>query len=103
MLKEDALLDILTSVSAEADLLNPATPQGSAFLWLVNSSSFDPCTYPTVEQRFALATFFESTSGSTWRDNTKWLSDAPECDWSGTLCSDGYIQELTLSKFCSFF
>jgi hypothetical protein len=98
--KSDALLDILTPVSSEAALTDPATPQGSAFAWLANSPDFDPCTYPTVEQRFALATFYQSTAGSTWRKNEDWLTELSECEWFGATCSnDGYIQELSLSKF----
>ena len=55
----------------------------------------DPCTYGTVEQRYALATFFYSTNGSGWDNSDGWLVESNECAWSGIKCDgDNRVIEL---------
>lgn len=100
--REEGLLDILRNVSSVDDLLNPASPQGAAFNWMLVGDPLlvDPCTYPTVEQRYSLAVFYESTGGLNWRNNAGWLSGDNECLWFGITCnSDGFVESMGLSKY----
>ena len=39
----------------------------------------------------ALVTFYESTSGDEWKQNTGWLSVANPCDWWGVACETGHV------------
>jgi hypothetical protein len=89
--RSEAMLSILSEVTDEQKLLQPNSPQGVAYLWIIDGDQamVDPCTYPTVKQRFALATFFYSTGGSFWTSETRWLSAANECLWMGVNCDDG--------------
>jgi hypothetical protein len=50
------LLDTLIEVSNADDLLDPATPQGSAFSFILNDTlvGADVCAYGTIEQRYGL-------------------------------------------------
>ena len=36
---------------------------------------------PQSVQRFALATLFFATNGTTWQGSDKWVTEAPTCDW----------------------
>jgi hypothetical protein len=68
------------------------TPQYRAFEWLVN----DPLlgTFPDwrLRQRFALASLFYSTSGSSWINNDGWLSySIHECQWYSLESFDSFI------------
>ena len=91
----------------EASLLDDAsTPQGMAFRWILDTdpAQIDPCKYPTLEQRYALATFYYSTNGDDWTNTNAWLSGANECTWLGVKCDeDSLVDELgaggELSKF----
>lgn len=89
--RSEAMLSILSEVSDEMKLLQPNTPQGVAYLWMLDGDSamVDPCTYATVKQRFALASFFYSAGGNFWAFDTAWLSSANECEWMGVNCDDG--------------
>jgi hypothetical protein len=92
---------ILVQITDGPILTNPATPQGMAVRWILNEDplQIDPCTYPTVEQRYALATFYFSTSGDNWIVNTGWLSVAGECDWFGITCVDGKVTANIMGTF----
>jgi hypothetical protein len=89
--RSEAMLTLLSQVTDESLLQNPSTPQGVAYLWMLDGdpASIDPCTYATVEQRYGLATFFYSTGGDFWSFNTGWLSGMNECDWLGVNCEAG--------------
>jgi hypothetical protein len=81
-------LNALTPITPESTLLNPQTPQGQAFEWLDGmDTGTDPCSYTTLQQRYALATMYYSTNGDGWRNNEEWLSAAPECDWYQITCT----------------
>lgn len=48
---------------------------------------------------YALATFFFSTSGTFWTNNTKWKSGDPVCIWHGIGCDDaGFVISVSLSN-----
>jgi hypothetical protein len=99
--RDEALKAILVEVTDGALLDAPATPQGMAFQWLRDDDplQIDPCTYATVEQRYALATLYYSTSGDTWDTNTGWLSGAAECTWFGVTCGGTEVTSLILGTF----
>lgn len=82
------LLSVLGEVTDSSLLLDPSTPQGMAFDFMVNDDPLHPCDSPTLEQRYGLLTLYYSTSGSTWTDKTGWLSGQGECEWFGIQCND---------------
>jgi hypothetical protein len=96
------LQDELTLITDPVLLLNPSTPQGSAFLFITEDPlimEVGVCTYPTIAQRYGLATFYFSTNGEAWTQNTGWLGTAGECNWFGVTCVDGInITDLLLRK-----
>ena len=82
-------------------LEDESTPQGQAFDWIVGfDDTTDPCTYPTVAQRYALAVLFYATAGETsWTSRTGWLSPSNECNnWLGVTCGEGGVNVIALSK-----
>ena len=90
--REEFLLDQLSEITPTNILVNPTTPQGQAFVFMNNDPlNPDVCTYPTIDQRYGLATFFYSTDGSNWGDRQGWLSNLEECNWSGVTCNDGTL------------
>lgn len=84
-------MGILSSVTSAVTLLVPTTPQGVAFLWIVNDDPvrLDPCSDDPqrILQRYALAAFYFSTVGDDWTTNGGWLTDPDECAWTGVECS----------------
>jgi len=61
----------------------------------IDPAQIDPCNYSTVEQRYALSTFYYSTNGDGWNDSEGWLEDSSECSWVGVKCDDdGLVDEL---------
>ena len=52
---------------------------------------------PALSNRVALIDFYEATGGSSWRNNTHWLSDLPVFRWHGvTVDSKGNVTRLDL-------
>ena len=98
--RTDFLFDQLSLITDPSLLSNPSTPQGMAFLFMDTDPLLpNVCSYPTIFQRYGLATIYFSTSGDSWTDNTGWLGDSPECDWFGVVCTDGInLIELLLRK-----
>jgi hypothetical protein len=96
------LQDELSLITDPVLLLNPSTPQGSAFLFITEDPlimEVGVCSYPTIPQRYGLATFYFSTNGEAWTQDTGWLGNAGECDWFGVTCVDGInITDLLLRK-----
>ena len=98
------ILTILSSIT-DADIINdPSTPQGQAFEWIVEKDplAVNPCTYPTIAQRYGLATFYYSTVGTDWLKNDDWLGGLEECKWLGVTCggqSKTTVEKLQLRKF----
>jgi hypothetical protein len=98
--REPSLLGALSTITAIDLLEDTSTPQGMAYDWLLNTdTATDVCSYESLEQRYAMATFYYSTSGSTWLDNTGWLSNSSECTWAFAACDDdGALKSLQLGK-----
>jgi hypothetical protein len=85
-----ALIEALVVVTDAEILINSETPQGKAGFWLLNAdpASVDPCTYPTLLQRYALATLYFATEGDNWIDNAEWLLGEHECNWTKVSCDE---------------
>ena len=104
MPRAEAMVDTLSSVTDSATLTNPSTPQGMAYQWLLDTdpAQIDPCTYPTVEQRYALTTMYYSTNGDDWTETSGWLTGANECMWFGVSCGSDQVTDIALGMFaCS--
>ena len=92
--KEEYLVGVLGSITPEVTLLDPTTPQGQAFEFVLEN---DPCNYPVIDARYALASLFYSTNGTQWVNSEGWLTEASECDWFGVSCNDGvFTTNITL-------
>ena len=86
-------------------LFDEDSPQGQARVWLLDTdpANVDPCTYSTLHQRYALATFYYATRGDEWIDNTEWLKGFHECDWTKVTCDESFmLTELVIGKLGSF-
>jgi hypothetical protein len=100
--REQYIFDQLTPITPEDVLNDPSTPQGMAFDYLANDDPAltDPCVSETIAQRYGLTTFYFSTQGANWTDNTGWLGEDQECTWLGVACgnSSEAVVELVLRK-----
>jgi hypothetical protein len=99
--REQALLQSVSKVTDLSLLKDTSTPAGKAYQFLLNGdpAKINPCTYPSVNQRFALVTFYYSTNGDSWSDNGGWLTAVGECQWMGITCNTkGLVTDISLSK-----
>lgn len=83
--KEVSLLGALSTVTDRSILLDPKTPQGMAYSFLLEERPSFVCS-PTILQRYSLSTLYFSTNGAFWTDNSGWLGPRHECDWFGVEC-----------------
>jgi hypothetical protein len=95
------LESLLSSVSFDngTALQLPLTPQNMALNWLANNTNLDTYSDAKKIQRFALATLFYSTNGTSWYVNDTWMSNEDECGWynnGASLCTIGSIDRLNL-------
>ncbi|CAB9500000.1 Leucine Rich Repeat [Seminavis robusta] len=62
---------------------DPESSQSKAFEWLIEDTNQNPFQEESrLLQKYALACFYYSTGGETWRNNEKWLNySVDECDW----------------------
>ena len=78
------------------------TPEDRALEWLIEEDQTDYSNQGNrekLEQRYALAVVFYSTTGSSWLDSTDWLLAANECTWFGVACDlDQKVTTLTLES-----
>ena len=51
-------------------------------------TALSPGSEPLSGDAATLAAFYNATDGPNWRDNTRWLTDAPISDWSGVTASN---------------
>eukprot|EP00542_Grammatophora_oceanica_P017687 CAMPEP_0194037058 /NCGR_PEP_ID=MMETSP0009_2-20130614/9407_1 /TAXON_ID=210454 /ORGANISM="Grammatophora oceanica, Strain CCMP 410" /LENGTH=586 /DNA_ID=CAMNT_0038679057 /DNA_START=180 /DNA_END=1937 /DNA_ORIENTATION=+ len=97
--KEAYLLDLLDDITDATTLQDTSTPQGEAFDFMVNTDTIDVCTYPTVEQRYILSTFYYSTDGPSWSSSTGWVdAGVAECSWQGVTCSGADVVNIVLAS-----
>jgi hypothetical protein len=86
---ENRVQDIKAMV-LEMDLSDPqqieqeGTPQNLAIQWLANDNT--KLRDPFLMHRYALAVLFYSTSGTSWRDQSSWMTSAGYCSWYGVQC-----------------
>ena len=94
------LMDTLSAITDPALLLDPLSPQGMAYDWMKNNdTALDVCTYSTLNQRYAMATFYLSTKGDGWTKSADWVTDVSECNWELAVCNaDGVLTGLYMSK-----
>jgi hypothetical protein len=81
-------------------LQTPLTPQNNALNWLANNTHLDSYLDAKKIQRYALATLFFSTNGTSWFKKDAWMSNEDECGWSKQItcpCENGSIEKLSLS------
>jgi hypothetical protein len=99
--RDEALQKILAEITDLSFLNDISVAQGKAVDWLLNSdpAEIDPCTFPTVVQRYGLATLYYSTNGDGWTNNSGWLSGANECMWTGISCETDKVNEILLGKY----
>jgi len=87
-----------------AALKEQSTPQNEALNWLANNTNLNSYSNATKIQRYALATLFYSTNGTSWYQNLGWLSHFDECDWytyagEGSSCDENRtVKDLNLSE-----
>ena len=80
-----------------AAVATTGSPQSRAYEWLLADPGLTSYSESRVLQRYALATFYYSTSGDSWEDNSLWMSEEKECSWfsrtaSFPVCkSDEYV------------
>jgi hypothetical protein len=101
--REEYIKNALSRVTEASALEDPSSPQSSALAWIsgLDPMEFDPCTYPTIEQRYGLATFYFATIGNDWIKNDNWLSAKSECEWFGVTCAEpgnAIVEKLQLRK-----
>lgn len=96
--REEVIVEEVLKITDENILVNTTSPQFLALNWLVsNDTLLDPCTYPTLDQRYALATFYFATDGQGWVDQEAWLSLNPECSWMFVNCTNrGLVESLAI-------
>ena len=97
-------MEILEPITDVDLLLDPTTPQGMAFNFIVNEDGYlskDPCDATTIEQRYGLVTLYYATGGDTWTQNDGWLGFSHECNWFGVECHRDSLQvkDLELGKY----
>lgn len=103
--REEAMFEVLSQISPVSQLLEPGTPQFQAYLWILvdDPLQVNPCTYPTVAQRFAMAVLYFSTIGGNWTASDGWLTGEQECLWLGATCDPDLgamlLVRLVLRKF----
>jgi hypothetical protein len=93
--REQALTDIMLTVSTSESLSTEGTPQFKAKEWLINIDSLklipsETVTDQRVLQRYSLAVFYYATGGSDSWDPNSWLTE-DECSgqyWTGISCDD---------------
>ena len=102
MTRAEFILEKLDIISGEQSILDGSTAQGMAFRFLVEDPLLSICTPQAIEQRYALATLYFSTEGSTWTRRDRWLSESHECQWFGVTCDENqgalFVTTLELGK-----
>jgi hypothetical protein len=73
--------------------MDPATPQGQAFAFILEDESTDVCQ-PSMLQRYGLSTLYYATDGDNWVESQGWVEDGVnECEWYNVTCGE----ELTVA------
>eukprot|EP00977_Amphora_coffeiformis_P015957 scaffold4825_cov153-Amphora_coffeaeformis.AAC.4 len=97
---EDALVNFLMVRSFDGGeaLQEYASPQRVALRYIAAEFPNVPMDEKLIDM-YAVATFFFSTGGISWTNNTKWKSSDPVCVWHGISCDElGHVQAIELSN-----
>jgi Leucine-rich repeat (LRR) protein len=99
--REEAMAQVVSQITDPSIFGDPSTPQGMAYEWMLDTdpAQVDPCTFPTVQQRYALTTLYYSTNGDGWTNSMGWLSGSNECMWAGITCEVDVVNEILLGEF----
>lgn len=83
---ESLALDLLTpNISSLQDIKKEDSPQAKAWEWLMRDPFLDAYPPYRIQQRYILATFYYSTGGPEWVNDTNWLNyGTHECSWKAT-------------------
>jgi hypothetical protein len=60
---------------------NASSPQAKALAWLHTDPKYNEYPLYRLNQRYALAVLYYSTSGASWWSKYRWLSNSSECTW----------------------
>jgi hypothetical protein len=109
--REEALTDIMSTVSTDESLSTEGTPQFKANEWLIKVDSLkltpsETVTDERVLQRYSLAVLYYATGGpDSWNPNS-WLT-GDECSgqyWTGISCDDDRrVRAMAFGKNCFVF
>jgi Leucine-rich repeat (LRR) protein len=91
---DETLIVSLNNASGGAELGTPNT----AVLTINNSINCATVTDIPYEECEVLVTFYDSTGGDSWTDNSGWLETNTPCSWKGVTCSGGHVSEIDLYK-----
>jgi hypothetical protein len=98
--RSDTVLSLLEGITPGLANVSSSSPQGLALKWILDTDVVDPCVDPnSIQQRYALATLFHSTSGESWFNSTGWLSMESECSWYGVSC--GFTPDVERFGLCT--
>jgi len=88
--KRDAVNQIVR-VSGVETVQNSSSQKYQALYWSLNGigENNEIDLSASLIQRYALALFYNVTSGDKWLNNSLWLSENSECEWFGVHC-DSY-------------
>lgn len=94
--RQQYLLDVLKEVTSDTQLLDDATSQGKAYLYM---ASQDPalttlCSTNVsnqldgarLQQRYGLITTYYALEGGNWANKSGWLGAGQVCSWFGVEC-----------------
>jgi hypothetical protein len=113
--EEEALQQLLNTVSGHELLVQESTPQHQAYLWVLElqqaqADDEDHWTPDQLLERYILAVLYWTTGGPEWTRAEGFLSDVvPVCEWENVLCGvDNTVVQLDLGTsfdvvFCCCF
>eukprot|EP00978_Attheya_sp_CCMP212_P024644 scaffold77764_cov48-Attheya_sp.AAC.2 len=94
------VMNAVSNITSMELFLDQSSPQYKAAKYMADEdpNGIRPVNDSRFLQRYALATFFFSTNGESWKrcnpgnlcpgTFSTWLSDSDECDWMGIFCND---------------
>jgi hypothetical protein len=87
---------VTTLVGAEV-LQDPDSLASKALEWLEETHDEENFDNERLQQRFALACLYLSTSSQGWKNKHGWLNRGNECNWYGVLCKHQKLFALNLT------
>lgn len=107
---EEDYIAIFEAVSERVLLETPKSPQQRALDWIINTDTYglvpnEDGNNGALLQRYTMALFYYTMSGSSWLLSTNWLSGSDICRWYGLSCfPDGTVSEMIIGMYniCCF-